>query len=43
MVLLMVLTITPPAAIYNIHPFLISTTLGTYLNRITIDSLMMAF
>jgi hypothetical protein len=29
--------------IYSPHPSLISTTLGTYLSRIMIDSLMMAF
>jgi hypothetical protein len=38
-----ILTITPPATIYSFHPSLISTTLGTYLSRIMIDSLMMAF
>jgi hypothetical protein len=36
-------TITPPATIYSFHPSLISTTLGTYLSRIMIVSLMMAF
>jgi hypothetical protein len=36
-------TITPPATIYSCHPSLIYTTLGTYLSRIMIDSLMMAF
>jgi hypothetical protein len=38
-----ILTITPPATIYSFHPSLISTTLGTSLSRIIIDSLMMAF
>jgi hypothetical protein len=38
-----VLTITPPATIYSLHPSLISATLGTYLSRIMTDSLMMAF
>jgi hypothetical protein len=39
----MVLIIMPPATIQSIHPSLISTTMGTYLSRIMIDSLMMAF
>jgi hypothetical protein len=38
-----ILTITPHATIYSFHPSLISTTMGTYLSRIVIDSLMMAF
>jgi hypothetical protein len=37
------LTITPPVTIYSFHPSLLPTTLGTYLNRIMFDSLMMAF
>src|SRR5215510_11315074 len=45
-------TITPPVTIsgpshrllqYPDHPFLLPTTLGTYLSRIMFDSLMMAF
>jgi hypothetical protein len=39
----MVRTITPPATIYNFHPFPISTIYDTYLSRIMIDSLMVAF
>jgi hypothetical protein len=31
------------ATIYSFHPSLISTTLGNYLSRIMIDSLMMTF
>jgi hypothetical protein len=38
-----ILLITPPATIYSFDPSLISTTLGTYLSKIMIDSLMMAF
>jgi hypothetical protein len=38
-----ILTITPPATIYSFHPYLLPTTLGTYLSRIMFDSLMMAF
>jgi hypothetical protein len=38
-----ILTITSPAVIYSFHPSLISTTLGTYLSRIMIESMMMAF
>jgi hypothetical protein len=37
-----VMTITPPATIHSFHPTQISTTFGTYLSRIMIDSLMMA-
>jgi hypothetical protein len=37
-----ILTITPPATIYSFHPSLLPTTLGTYLSRSMIDSLMMA-
>jgi hypothetical protein len=32
-----------PATIYSFDPSLISKTLGTYLSRIMIDSLIMAF
>jgi hypothetical protein len=38
-----VLNITPPATIYSFQPSLISTTLGTDLSRIMIDSRMIAF
>jgi hypothetical protein len=38
-----ILTITPPATIYNFHPSLISTTLDTCLSIIMIDTMMMAF
>jgi hypothetical protein len=38
-----ILTITPPATIYSFYPSTISTTLGTYLSRVMIDSLIMAF
>jgi hypothetical protein len=38
-----ILTITPPDTPYSFHPSLISTTLGTYLIRIMINFLMMAF
>jgi hypothetical protein len=38
-----IMTIAPPATIYSFHPSLISTAVGTYLGRIMIDSLMMAF
>jgi hypothetical protein len=38
-----ILTIMPPATIYSFHPSLTSTTLGTYLSRIMMDSLIMAF
>jgi hypothetical protein len=37
------MVIMPPATIYSFHPSLISTILDTYLSRIMIDSLMMAF
>jgi hypothetical protein len=36
-------TITPSVTIYNFHPSLLATTLGSYLSRIMFDSLMMAF
>jgi hypothetical protein len=38
-----ILNFTPPATIYSLQSSLISTTLGTYLSRIMIDSLMMTF
>jgi hypothetical protein len=38
-----ILTLTPPSTIHSFHLSLISTTLGTFLSRITIDSLMIAF
>jgi hypothetical protein len=37
-----VMIITPSAKIHSFHPTEISTTLGTYLSRIMIDSLMKA-
>jgi hypothetical protein len=36
-------TITLPAAVYSSHPSLLPTTMGTYLSRIMVDSLTMAF
>jgi hypothetical protein len=36
-------TVTPPVAIYSSYPSLPPTTLGTSLNRIMFDSLMVAF
>jgi hypothetical protein len=35
--------ITPPVTVYSFYPSLLPTTMGTYLNRIMFDSLMMAF
>jgi hypothetical protein len=36
-------TITPPVTIFSSHPSLLPTTLGTYLSRIVVDSLLFAF
>jgi hypothetical protein len=38
-----ILTITLPVTIYSFHASLLPTALGTYLSRIMIGSLMMAF
>jgi hypothetical protein len=36
-------TRTPPVGIMSSYPSLLLTTLGTYLSRIMLDTLMMAF